>query len=73
MSVTSMKGLIKWPKSSNTTPPPKKNNFINKCSHFSLFDLLYQGLLDDLDATLVSEVYASRPSSIYSFYSTENN
>ena len=30
-----------------------------------------QGSLDDLDATLVSEVYKSRPSSIYSFYSIE--
>ena len=32
---------------------------------------LIQGFLDDLDATLVSEVYISRPSSIYSFYSIE--
>ena len=31
----------------------------------------YQLFLDDLDATLVSEVYISRPSSIYSFYSME--
>ena len=30
--------------------------------------IIYQGLLDVLDATLVSEVYISRPSSIYSFY-----
>ena len=36
-------------------------------NHF--FVRFMQGLLDDLDSTLVSEVYISRPSSIYSLYS----
>ena len=31
-----------------------------------------QGLPDDLDATLVSEVYISRQTFIYSFYSKES-
>ena len=30
-----------------------------------IYLMLLQGLLDDLDATLVSEVYISRPSYIY--------
>ena len=33
-----------------------------------IFTITGQGLLDDLDATLVSELYISRPSSTYSFY-----
>ena len=67
-NTTKRRGVKVWSKTGHSlvSPPPTLEKHFCSLSNS-------QGLLDDLDATLVSEVQVhKKPSSIYSFYSMNN-